>query len=310
MDFRIDMGIRRSYKTTRLLNQAVADLDEGRVKFAMIVSPSMAMLENAKAMARKMDDGTGKCAQLFDKMKCAWITAGLLDLQGIRKQAGYYIPEPVGVYFDEGIHCMMADPEFGRQGFDPYVNSLIMNGLCVFSTTTPENEHEAKILENVMRISAGLPVNGKTVVLVKKTRPDARLPERAHADDAGADVFANSAEVSEKDGMIVVTYGTGLSAAVPQGKWLDLRPRSSVYKTGMWLCNSVGTIDAGYRGEIMMKFYCDKKAIENGLIYMAGDKIGQLVVMPDVSPLDVEFVETDMLPDANDRKGGFGSTGK
>lgn len=307
IDFRIDIGIRRSFKTTRLLNQAAADLDEGRVKFAMIVSPSMAMLECVKTMA--MDGGTGKYAPLFDKMKCAWLTVGMMNVSGIRKQAGYYVPEPVGVYFDEGIHCMMADPEFGRRGFDPYVDSLIKNGLCLFSTTAPENGTEAKILENVMRVSAGLPVCGKTVIPVKRLDPRARMPERAHLDDAGADVYAVSLSESCLNDKVVITYGTGLAAAVPQGKWLDLRPRSSVYKTGMWMCNSVGTIDAGYRGEIMMKFYCDRSLAEDKT-YKVGDRIGQLVVMPDVSPLDVEFVEVDELPDANDRNGGFGSTGK
>lgn len=153
----------------------------------------------------------------------------------------------------------------------------------------------------------------KVTVLVKKLHPEAKLPSRQHADDAGADVTAVTMRIVSifgggrfQGGRDVLCYGTGLAVAVPSGYWLDLCPRSSVYKTGLVQCNSIGRIDAGYRGEICQMFYAD-----NGCRpYEAGDRIGQLIVQPGVSPSDVEFVEVDELPSENDRGGGFGSTGR
>lgn len=144
----------------------------------------------------------------------------------------------------------------------------------------------------------------KVRILFRRMCPEAVAPRRCHPDDAGADVVAVSRRYLDVDNE-VVSYGTGLAFAVPSGYWMDLRARSSVYRTGLFLANGVGTIDAGYRGEVRAVFYTNCP----GKPYEAGERIAQLVVMPNVSPLDVEFVEVDELPGENDRGGGFGSTG-
>ena len=145
----------------------------------------------------------------------------------------------------------------------------------------------------------------EVIVYVKRLSKTAKMPERSHEDDAGADVFADSKRLMDPDND-VFSYGTGLALAIPKGYWMDLRARSSIYKTGLQLANGVGTIDAGYRGEVRAIFYTNhhKKP------YEVGDKIAQLVLMPNVSPMDVRFVEVDELPMDNDRGGGFGSTGR
>ena len=71
----------------------------------------------------------------------------------------------------------------------------------------------------------------------------------------------------------------------------------------MRLCNSVGVIDSGYRGEILFKF--DLHAIHAKEFYKAGDRIGQLVVLPYPQ---VEFTEVDDLDETDRGEGGFGST--
>ena len=145
----------------------------------------------------------------------------------------------------------------------------------------------------------------KIRILVKRLNSDAKLPMRAHPNDAGADVFATSKRYIDID-HDVISYGTGIALAIPDGYWVDLRARSSVYKTGLFLANGVGTIDSGYRGEVRAVFYTNYASITG---YNVGDKIAQLVVMPNVSPLDVEFVEVDELPDSERGESGFGSTG-
>lgn len=150
-------------------------------------------------------------------------------------------------------------------------------------------------------------LNGnKVVIKVRRLVPEARMPERAHEGDKGADVFAVSKRImamtETKD---VLCYGTGLALEIPMGYSVELRPRSSVYRTGMSLCNSIGTIDAGYRGEVMAMFYADHCSKP----YNVGDRIAQFVV-PECLATEVEFVEAEELQDSERGEGGFGSTGK
>ena len=83
-----------------------------------------------------------------------------------------------------------------------------------------------------------------------------------------------------------------------------LMPRSSISKTPLRLSNSIGLIDAGYRGEIMAS--CDNiKDFE--FTAKKGERLFQLVAS-DCSPITYELV--DKLSKTTRGDGGFGSTGK
>ena len=136
----------------------------------------------------------------------------------------------------------------------------------------------------------------------KKLHKDAKLPERAHNTDAGFDVYAIDVK---KVGSKTYVYDLGFALEIPPGGRVDIRPRSSIYKTGMLLCNSVGTIDEGYRGEIKCIFYHVDDMLKR---YKVGDKIAQLLFS---TREDVEFEEVEEFSNETDRgDGGFGSTGK
>lgn len=143
-------------------------------------------------------------------------------------------------------------------------------------------------------------------VLIPFKRLDERAkpPCRAHEGDAGFDVTA--IEVRKENGVYI--YRTGLAFAVPKGCWLDARARSSIYKTGLILCNGVGTIDSSYRGEVQAMFYDNDFDFPEP--YRVGDRIMQLIPMPCRAD-EVEFVEVKELPESWDGRGtgGFGSTG-
>jgi dUTP pyrophosphatase len=98
-----------------------------------------------------------------------------------------------------------------------------------------------------------------------------------------------------------ITYHTGLAIEIPKGYVGLLFPRSSIYKTSQALTNSVGVIDSGYRGEIMMKF---TRGINH---YCIGDRIGQIMILPYPQ---IEFEEVEKLSETNRGSGGFGSTGE
>jgi dUTP pyrophosphatase len=72
------------------------------------------------------------------------------------------------------------------------------------------------------------------------------------------------------------------------------------------LRNHVGVIDSGYRGEIMLKFGWYETSDTQTPVYEAGDRIGQLIIMPHPK---VQFNEVEELSDTDRGAGGFGSTG-
>ena len=88
-------------------------------------------------------------------------------------------------------------------------------------------------------------------IKIKRLNDKATLPTKAHATDAGYDLYAASSSV-DKDYNIV--YGTGVAVEIPDGYVGLVFPRSSIASKDIMLSNSVGVIDSGYRGEIMAKF--------------------------------------------------------
>ena len=151
-------------------------------------------------------------------------------------------------------------------------------------------------------------------VNVKKLDSNAVIPTYAKHGDAGMDLTAISKEYDEHGN---VCYGTGLAFEIPNGFVGLLFPRSSNTKKDLILGNSVGVIDSGYRGEVVLKFKlvmnCQKfeKAKQDGSAgfdldaYNIGDRVGQIVIMP---VPQIEFNVVDELSTSDRGMGGFGST--
>lgn len=138
---------------------------------------------------------------------------------------------------------------------------------------------------------------------VKALVANAKLPTRAHPNDAGLDLYAHS-ETKDPQGRFV-EYDTGIAVAIPEGYVGLLCPRSSISNTSLMLRNSVGILDSGYQGPITFRFkrLPDCKGLH---FYNIGDRIGQLVIVP-ILLLDPVFV--DELPKSDRGTGGYGSTG-
>jgi dUTP pyrophosphatase len=137
-------------------------------------------------------------------------------------------------------------------------------------------------------------------IKIKKLYPSAVIPKYSKPGDAGMDLVAINKKWNEDKSM--VTYDTGLAIEIPEGHVGLLFPRSSISKTDLYLSNSVGVIDSGYRGSIMFKF---RYPIE-GVSYDVGDRVGQIIIIPYPS---VEFEEAEELSSTERGEGGFGSTG-
>ena len=141
-------------------------------------------------------------------------------------------------------------------------------------------------------------------VNVKKLHPKAVIPYYAQAGDAGMDLYTVGQGEADTYGNMV--YKTGLAMEIPDGYVGLIYPRSSVSKTAHMLRNHVGVIDSGYRGEIILKFGWYETSPGEHQVYDAGDRIGQIIIMPYPK---VSFSEVNELSDSERGAGGFGSTG-
>lgn len=83
---------------------------------------------------------------------------------------------------------------------------------------------------------------------------------------------------------------------------IDIRPRSSIYKTGMILSNSEGTVDENYTNEVSAIFY---HVMPNMPRYKVGDKIAQMKIG---FTFPIEFEEVDELEERDRGMNGYGST--
>jgi dUTP pyrophosphatase len=131
------------------------------------------------------------------------------------------------------------------------------------------------------------------------------LPSYQSKHAAGLDVVAAVIEPVElaPEGRMLVP--TGFALELPQGYEAQVRPRSGLaLKHGVTLLNTPGTIDADYRGEVMVLL------INHGsekFTIRRGDRIAQLVIAP-VNHVEIVAVET--LGATERGPGGFGSTGQ
>ena len=150
-------------------------------------------------------------------------------------------------------------------------------------------------------------------VKFKRLHKDAVIPSKKIEDDFCFDLTAVTEEEIAPN---VWRYGFGFALQIvnnmrikPIKEYCSLcfsvRPRSSVWKTGMVLSNCIGTIDEGYTGEISAVFYHVMPNMER---YHVGDRVAQLHF--DRTDKYLDFIEVDELDETERGDGGYGSTGK
>ncbi len=135
---------------------------------------------------------------------------------------------------------------------------------------------------------------------VKRLDTGAILPTRAHAQDAGLDLYsAADYELS--------AYGTcevllSISLAIPEGHVGLILGRSSLARLGVAPLG--GVIDAGYIGPVSVVL--QNHSAKNYRIKQ-GERIAQMLIVPIALPA---VSEVDVFDDTPRGRGGFGSTGR
>ena len=142
-------------------------------------------------------------------------------------------------------------------------------------------------------------------VQLKKVRENAILPSFGSTDAAGADLCACVEQEIQIPGGETAMVPTGLAMAIPKGYVGLIFARSGLAsKRGLAPANKVGVIDADYRGEIFVALHNHQASTAE--IIKPGDRIAQIVILP--YP-EIEYEETEQLPETERGEGGFGSTG-
>lgn len=183
----------------------------------------------------------------------------------------------------------------------------------------------------------------KVKIKVWKENEEVQLPKYGKDGDACADVYATAIEWDEtKDAYVI---HTGLHFALPEDYEMQIRPRSSNTKTNLYMPNTPGTLDRGYRGELLLVYkrrtdsnviaalrqianlfkYTEAANRTHNMIpvlgkhigllneecpYKVGDRIGQVIVYKR-QPIEWEEIKEEADLGKTERgAGGFGSTGK
>jgi dUTP pyrophosphatase len=146
------------------------------------------------------------------------------------------------------------------------------------------------------------PATAMVLIQVKLLREGAQLPHRGSDLATGFDLHA-CLDAPVTLGEVPVVVPTGVAIAVPPGWDAQVRPRSGLARRGV--LSTFGTIDADYRGELMVTMYTTSPAIRYTV--HDGDRIAQLVVSRVAVP---QFVPVDDLDDTVRGAAGHGSTGR
>jgi len=144
---------------------------------------------------------------------------------------------------------------------------------------------------------------------IKLLHPNAQVPKKANPTDSCYDVVAVRREELWTDDVYYggriygYEYHLGFALDLPSNTELQVRARSSIFKTGLILSNGIGTGDEGYTGEYSVVFY---HVVPELPPYEVGDRVAQIMCS---NRADIDFNLVEELPDKDRGSKGWGSTG-
>lgn len=140
---------------------------------------------------------------------------------------------------------------------------------------------------------------------IAKLNEQAKYRQVKDQNDVGLDIWLTRLD---KICGSVFFFGTSLAIEPPEGFYCELVPRSSIAKTQWALANSVGKIDPGYRGEILVPLrHMSEVSVKHAIKELTKEPIVQLVLRK-YYPIETEDVDFSELSETARGSGGFGST--
>ena len=196
------------------------------------------------------------------------------------------------------------------------LGQAIMNAIACYG----EGHDNAEVLLNLQEEIYEI-LKAPTRVLCYREDKNIPLPAYQTEGAACCDLHVKSIEIK---GHRMICH-TGLHVALPEGYEMEIRPRSGLTKTKLIIANSPGTVDADYRGEILVIFESIdgtnlfpyyNNYINNGVTselhfpYGVGDRCAQLLIRRYEEIAWHEVYKLEDLGETKRGNGGHGSTGK
>lgn len=250
------------------------------------------MIASGEKTEEYRDDTPFWSPRIWNWWECSGKTKVVAFQRGYRKPSMWFVVDGLG-------QCdYSSNPDWGEP-YHPHITLFLGERVEIVG-----NENENKEKTKMVKIG------------FKMIHPDAKLPVKSHASDAGMDVYA--VEDTMLSPFVPTLVKTGLVPCIPDGYEIQVRPRSGLaLKQGITVLNSPGTVDSGYKAEIgvilmwMPQSYLrqDDVKFDMGYVVNKGDRIAQFVVAPvlECETCEVEDVGTSDRSEAGHN--GFGSTG-
>ena len=144
---------------------------------------------------------------------------------------------------------------------------------------------------------------------IKKMHKDATIPNYATKGSSGFDLHSIEKVVLLPNETVLIK--TGLIFEIPEGYEMQIRPRSGLsLNSPLRICNSPGTIDSDYRGEVCVIIQNTSNMYDKtGILKVIekGEKMAQAVICPVIK---AEFELVEYIEQTDRGESGFGSTGK
>ena len=130
---------------------------------------------------------------------------------------------------------------------------------------------------------------------------DAKMPTRAHPEDAGLDLYSREDKVIPAKGS--ASFDTGVHFQLLPHTYGKIESKSGLNVNHNVVCCG-GVIDEGYTGSIVVQLY---NFGNEDYTVMRGDKIAQLIIQPYMAPV---LIQSDHLSNSDRGDNGFGSSGR
>lgn len=211
----------------------------------------------------------------------------------IEEQSQSEMSENERLNFSQMLDLLGTLGGYDPKTFEQEKEAILNSGISFedFSTILGENFSDKLGAREIVNVN------------VEKLTDTARIPVYSHSTDACADIYSDESITINPGETRMIS--TGLAFAIPEGYVIHVYPRSSIgAKTPLRLSNSVGVIDAGYRGELKIIY---TNTGDKPYVVSQGDRIAQMSI--DAAPM-ARFNLVDSVKEiGEDRGGGIGSTG-
>lgn len=217
----------------------------------------------------------------------------LKTISKVEEKNGDTIDKPKEIYNYSGFQAIGEILTDGGK-------TVLNNGPETTEEIKPEEKPEAREFKTELEIAQKSEIKKQNILRVEKTNPQAKLPQKAHAGDAGYDLYAN-------DYCSIAPYAhtlvpTGIRLAIPEGYVGLIWDKSGIAFEGIKTMG--GVIDSNYRGEIKVII---KNLSEDMYNIVPGQKIAQILIQ---GVSNMEISEENINDETERQADGFGSTGK